>query len=71
MTDKLEKHLARIDASRRSVVEKLVIGSGFVPPEIVGFGMSSSATNDVGPLVPNSTIEWDGEQARRVAGTRS
>lgn len=71
MTNKLEKHLARVDQTRRSVVEKLVTGSGFVPPEIVGFGMSSSAANDVGPLVPNSTIDWDGEYGLKVAGARS
>jgi hypothetical protein len=54
----LDKHLEGVDPTRRDILARLVTGSKFAQPVVVGYGMhhSSKAAFDlgVGPN-PNST----------------
>jgi hypothetical protein len=54
----LDKHLAGVEPARRDVLARLVSGSEFAQPVVMGFGMDHSAKAvfdlGVGPN-PNST----------------
>jgi hypothetical protein len=53
----LDKHLEGVDLARRGVVARLVSGSEFTQPVVVGFGMghSTKAAFDLG-VGPNPNV---------------
>jgi hypothetical protein len=55
----LDKHLEGVDLARRGVVARLVSGSEFTQPVVVGFGMghSTKAAFDLG-VGPNTNTTF-------------
>jgi hypothetical protein len=51
----LGSNLDGIDEGRREVIDRLVSGSAFVPPTVVGFGMghSTKSAYELGPRPSN------------------
>jgi hypothetical protein len=50
------KFIEQIDASKRSWIRKMVIGTAFVVPAVVSFSMSGLAVNDAHAYAQNQTF---------------